>query len=517
MNIKFLSAKEAVMQVTSGATLATDGFIGGAFPEELALELENRFIGSGEPRDLTLVYCAGQGDGNSRGINHFGHEKLIKRVIGGHWGLAPKIQFLANENKVEGYNLPQGVLSHLFRDIAAHKPGVITHVGIDTFVDPRQSGGKLNQLTTENIVQVITIEGKEYLLYKTFPIHFAFLRGTYADENGNVTLEKEGFSVEVLSIAAACKNSGGKVIVQVEKVVKAGTLDPRLVKIPGIYVDTIVVASKPEYQMQTFGEQFNPTYTGQVKISTCTKEVMEISERKLICRRASMELLKGSIVNLGLGIPEGISSVENEEGRTGQCVLTVESGPIGGIPASGLSFGCSANPEAIIDQPYQFDFYHGGGLDMAFLGLAQVDGQGNINVSKFGDRIPGCGGFIDISQNAREVIFCGTFTASGLEVNVDEGRLNIVREGKVKKFIKQVEQITFSGLNAQRTHQKILYITERAVFRLSDKGLMLIEIAPGIDLQKDIIDQMEFLPLISDNIKEMDFRLYRKEKMGLTF
>jgi propionate CoA-transferase len=516
MKIKFLSAKEAVAQITSGATIATDGFVGGAFPEELALELENRFLASGNPKDLTLVYCAGQGDGGNWGLNHLGHEKLLKRVIGGHWGLVPKIQALAVENKVEAYNLPQGVISHLFRDIAAHKPGVITHVGLSTFVDPRLDGGKLNKLTTENIVQMISLEGKDYLFYKTFPVNFALLRGTFADENGNVTLEKEGTSVEVLSIAAACKNSGGKVIVQVEKVVKAGTLDPRLVKIPGIYVDTIVTVSKPEYHMQTFGEQYNPTYTGEAKMADRLSNGLEINERRFICRRASMELKDGAIVNLGIGMPEGISAVENDEGRARRYVLTVEAGPIGGFPASGLSFGCSANPEAIIDQPYQFDFYHGGGLDIAFLGLAQIDSQGNINVSRFGNKIPGCGGFIDITQNAREVVFCGTFTASGLEVAFEDGHLKIVREGKVKKFINHVEQITFSGPFALSKKQKVLYITERAVFRLTEEGLTIIEIAPGINIQKDILDQMEFKPAIPDHLEEMDKKIFGKEKMGMT-
>ncbi len=515
MSINFLSAKEAIKQVSSGDTVATDGFVGGSFPEELAIELENRFIESGKPTDITLVYCAGQGDGENRGLNHLGHERLLKRVIGGHWGLVPKIQTLAVENKVEAYNLPQGVISHLFRDIAAHKPGVLTHVGLDTFVDPRLNGGKLNLLTTENIVQVIELEGKDYLFYKTFPINIALLKGTYADENGNVTMEKEGFSIEVLSIAAACKNSGGKVIVQVEKVVRAGILDPKLVKIPGIYVDTIVTASRPEYHMQTFVESYNPAYSGKIKNSTVKLDDFPLSERKLICRRAAMELKTGAIVNLGIGMPEGISAIDNEEGGAGSHVLTVESGPIGGVPASGLNFGCSSNPEAIIDQPYQFDFYHGGGLDQAFLGLAQIDSNGNINVSKFGNRVPGCGGFIDISQNAREVFFLGTFTTSGLEVEIEEGRLRIIREGKVKKFINQVEQITYSGQYAQRTRQKVLYITERAVFRLTTKGLKLIEIAPGIDLQSDILDQMEFRPILDDHIKEMDQRIFRKEKMAL--
>lgn len=515
MAVKFLSAKEAVMQLESNTTLATDGFIGGAFPEELALELKKRYLETGYPENITLVYCAGQGNGSDKGLNHLGQKGLLKKVIGGHWGLVPTIQKLALDNEIEAYNLPQGVISHLFRDIAAGRPGNITHVGLNTFVDPRLQGGKINDRTTVDIVELINIHNKEYLFYKAFPVHFAFLRGTSADENGNVTMEKEGFTLEMLSIAAACKNSGGKVIVQVERVVKSGTLDPRLVKIPGILVDTIVVASGREYHMQTFGEYYNPSYSGEIKIPLGNIKSPLMNERKIIGRRALMQLKRGSVVNLGIGIPEIISVLANEEGIIDNFTLTVEAGPIGGIPASGLNFGCSVNPQAIISQPEQFDFYHGGGLDMAFLGMAQADRYGNINVSKLGSRIPGCGGFIDITQNAKEVYFCGTFTASELEIKVQDGKLKIINEGKLKKFIQNVDQITFSSAYAKSSGQKVMYITERAVFELTEEGVILTEVAPGIDIQKDILDQMEYRPLISGNLKVMDHRIFNQGNMQL--
>lgn len=498
-----------------GDTLALHGAGGGNVEADLLIRtLAERFEETGQPRDLTLFHVSGLGDWKSTGLNLLTGEGLVKRNVGGHYGMSPKYAQLILDNKIEAYNWPQGVMSQWLREVAGGRPGLITHIGLHTFVDPRVEGGKLNSRTTEDLIEVITLAGREWLFYRAFPLNVCFIRGTTADEKGNLTLEQEPAFLEVLPMAMATRNSGGTVIAQVKRLAQSGTLPAKMVKVPHTLVDYIVV--HPD-QWQSVESEHNPAFSGEVRVPISSLPPMELDERKVIARRATLEIvaLPRAVLNMGVGMPDGIARVAAEEGIEHRMTATIEQGITGGIPAPGVLFGMSANPEAVIDQPYQFDFYDGGGLDLAFLGLAEADERGNVNVSRFHGRLPGVGGFVNISQGARAVAFCGTFTAGGLEVEVGEGRLRIRKEGRFRKFVKRVEQITFSGEYAAAQGQRVQFITERAVLVITRDGLMVTEVAPGVDLERDVLGQMAFRPRVAPDLKSMDARIFREDLMGL--
>jgi propionate CoA-transferase len=513
-NNKVISADEAIALIRDNDVVTTTGFVQSCIPEGLHAALERRFLETGSPRDLTLIMTAGAGDSKGLGTGRLHHDGLLRRVIAANFGRMPKVAQAAQENKILGYNLPQGVISQLYRACAAGQPGLFSKVGLYTYVDPRFGGGRVNDVTTQEIVKIMEFEGEEWLFYTATKIDVAFIRGTSADPSGNISMEKEALTLDNLAQAMAAKNNGGVVIAQVERVVENGSIRPKDVKVPGILVDCVVIADKPEYHKMNYGTQHNPALSGEIRVPVESMAKMPLDERKVIARRAAFELPPNGVVNLGVGAPEGIAAVANEEKMTRYITLTTEAGAIGGVLASGSSFGSASNADSIIEQNQQFDFYDGGGLDMTCLGMAECDVQGNVNTSRFGGRLNGCGGFINISQNARSVVFAGTFTVGGLEIAVEDGQVKILKEGRNKKFLNFVEQITFSGKYAQKRNQPVLYVTERCVFQLKPKGLELIEVAPGIDIGRDILAHMDFKPIINEPLP-MDRRIFIDEPMGL--
>ena len=512
---KVLSAGDAIALIRDTDVVATTGFVQSCIPEALHAALEKRFVETAAPKGLTLIMCAGAGDSKGLGTGRLHHEGLLKRVIAANFGRMPKVAAAAAQaNKIQGYNLPQGVISKLYRSCAAGSPGLFTKVGLHTYVDPRLGGGKVNTVTTEDIVNMVEVDGVEWLFYKATPIDVALIRATSADPSGNLSMEKEALTLDVLAQAMAAHNNGGVVIAQVERIVEQGSIKPKDVKVPGILVDCVVVAETPELHRMNYGVMYDPALAGEVRVPVDAMPKMELDERKIIARRAAFELPPNGVINLGVGAPDGVAAVANEEKVTPFIVMTTEAGAVGGVLAGGSSFGSSANAHSILDQNQMFDFYHGGGLDLTCLGMAECDEQGNVNTSRFGGRLNGCGGFIDISQNARAVVFAGTFTAGGLKVEIKDGKLKILKEGKSRKFVKNVEQITFSGAYAAKKSQPVIYVTERCVFQLTASGLELIEVAPGIEIEKDILPNMDFRPSINKPVS-MNPRIFIDEPMEL--
>jgi len=499
VSIQPISAEEAVRLIPDGATLATSGILGAQHPEALTAQLGRRYLSSGSPNGLTLVNCAAQGDGANRGLNHLAHEGLLKRVIAGHWGLMPKVAKLAIDNCIEAYNLPQGVLCQLLRDIAAGRPGCITHVGLNTFIDPINQGGRLNASTTEALVERIKIDDKTWLRYKPFPINVGLIRATETDLNGNLSVCEEAVSGEILPIAQCVRNHAGIVIAQVKRFSET-PIPPHHVAVPGHLVDHIVIADAADHTT-TLGHANDSSLYNYSKSAAPSPQPSDDVTRQIIAHRACDELRSGQIANLGIGLPEEIAVQAAKRSLLGSITLTIESGPVGGIPLGGLDFGASRNPEAIIDAPAQFDFYDGGGLDFSALGAAEIDACGNVNVSNFGDRLAGVGGFVNISQNAKRLVFCGTFTTGGLRTRIEGGKLHIEQEGSIQKFVQRAGQVSFSAEQALMKEQDVIYVTERAVFRLTNSGLELIETAPGIDVQKQILEVMEFTPRVGKLVR----------------
>ncbi len=519
MKNKICGGAEAMSLVKDGDFLACSGNMNSAMPEELMIELEKRFLATGGPQGLTIMSGSGVGDmgsATSKGFQHLAHEGLVKRVIVGHYGSNNTIMEMVINNKVESYNLPQGVCEHMFRRRAQGQPGEISKIGLKTYVDPRLEGGRMNEITKEELVKLIEIDGEEYLYYPMPKIQFGCVRATTADENGNLSFEEEAAYVNARAIAMATRASGGIVVAQVKNVVAAGAIPAKEVHIAGVFVDKVVVSRDPvNNHRQTMGDFYNAAYTGKYKVPLDAQAALPLSANKVIARRAAAELVPDALVNLGLGIPESVAAVVAEEGLSDSMVMTVETGALGGVPAPRFSFGASVNAWSHVDSPTIFDVYDGGCLDMTFVGMAEIGKNGDVNVSRFGPKITGCGGFIDLTQGTKKVVFCGTLTSGGLKTAVEEGRIRILNEGKNKKFVRSVYQVTFSGEHALETGQEILYVTERCVFELRKEGVTLTEVAPGIDIARDILPYMDFTPKMADDIKVMDERFFSEGKIDL--
>lgn len=495
--MEFLDARGAAGLVNDGDTVAVSGNGAGMISAEAILAaLEQRFLDTGHPRDLTLVHSLGLGDREALGTNRFAHEGMLRKVIAAHFTWSPKIQQLIRDEKIEAYCFPGGVVQQLLREIGAGRPGLFTHSGLGTFVDPRHDGGRCNARSRDELVEVMQIDGREVLRYKPFKVDVAIIRGTYADTRCNISPEEEAIDMDIHTMALAAHNSGGRVLVQVRQIVEAGSLHPRSVRVPGIFVDAVV---EEPTQQQFYGLGYDPSICGahRAHLAKTTAAIPDKLERRIIARRAALELRNGASLNFGFGIPGGIFGVIAEQGKSDGLWMSVEQGVHNGRMLDDRLFGAASNPEVIVPSIEQFDYYSGGGIDITFLGMGEADRHGNVNVSHLAGNLIGPGGFMEIAQNAKKVVFCGTFDAHGSKVSWSHGRLAVIQAGKVHKFVNDVERITFSADYARKRGQEVLYITERAVFRLASEGLELIEVAPGIEIDRDVLPYMEFRPLVS--------------------
>lgn len=517
MHTKFCTADEAASLLRDGDTVALMGGGGGLMEATTLFQaIERRFLASGTPRALTAVHALGIGDKATRGMNCFAYEGLVKRVIGGHWPWSPRMQQLARDNRIEAYILPGGVSSQLFRAIGAGQPGLITHVGLGTVCDPRHGGGRMNEAATDDLAEVIVIDGREWLRYKPYKVDVALVRASAADADGNISFEHEAANLDAQAIALAATTGGGKVIVQVKERLPRGALKAREVRIPAAWVDAIVVdpGQRTSYDIP-FDATLSGELTGEARFAPEPALDEPFGERQAVARRAACELRDGAVVNYGVGIPDAVAKLVVQRGELHRIYQTIEHGTYGGSLQGGVLFGYARNASAMLDAPTQFDFYGGGGLDIAFLGFGEMDAEGSVNVSKLGGLTVGPGGFIDIAQNARTVVFCGTFAAKGVELATGDGRMRVLKQGAVRKLVPRVEQITFSGPQAVRRGQQALYLTERASFRLTAEGVELFELAPGIDLQRDVLDQMGFRPKLAAQIATMPASFFQREDDGL--
>lgn len=516
MKSKFISADDAAALINDGDTVALMGGGGGLMEATCLFQaVERRFLATAQPRNLTMVHALGIGDKQSRGMNCFAYEGLVKRVIGGHWVWSPRMQQLAVENKIEAYILPGGVSSQLFREIGGARPGLITHVGLGTVCDPRHGGGRMNAAAKDDLAEVITLDGREYLRYKPYAVNVALVRASAADEDGNISFEHEAANLDAVSIALAARTSGGKVIVQVRERLPRGALKAREVRIPAAWVSAIVVdpEQKTSYDIP-FDASLSGELTGATRFAAEVATDEPFSERQAVARRAACELFEGAVVNYGVGVPDAVAKLVVRRGELDRIYQTIEHGTYGGSLLDGVLFGYARNASAMLDAPTQFDYYAGGGLDIAFLGFGEFDQHGNVNVSKLGGLTVGPGGFIDIAQNARKVVFCGTFAAKGVKLSTGDGSLRVTQQGSVRKLVREVDQVTFSGPQSLLRGQEALYLTERANFRLTERGMELFEIAPGIDLERDVLAQMDFTPRIAATLRTMPASHYLRDDDG---